>query len=361
MPDNQMFYTAMEFFVITALMMMQLFVRHSLALSRRQKTLFRLLYTVTAFAAFCEWLGCMLQGASDGTRLLHIAVKACELSIAPSIGYLFAWILDSRYKKTAVALLIVNAVLECLSGVFGFIYSVDAANVYTHARYYFIYVFFYILSALYCLIGVFRNVKKYQYSGSRVFALLMAWMMTGIIIQLVDSTLKVDYVAVGMASIMAYVFVAEMIQQTDELTELLNRRGFENCIMHIEQKCIIVFFDVDRFKSLNDDLGHACGDAALKDIGAAIKRCYALHGKCFRYGGDEFCAILDRDIERVEEINSEFFREMDRQRKKNSVLPRVSLGYSLFVPGSDNITDVVRTADEMMYRYKQEHRDEVMA
>lgn len=85
-------------------------------------------------------------------------------------------------------------------------------------------------------------------------------MITGIVIQLADNSLKVDYFTIAMASIMLYVLTLEMINQTDELTELLNRRGFENYITHLEQKCVILFFDVDRFKAIKDTYGHAFGD-----------------------------------------------------------------------------------------------------
>ena len=89
-------------------------------------------------------------------------------------------------------------------------------------------------SSLYCIFLI--NVKKYQYNGIWYFVLLVVFMSTGIAIQLWDSSLKVDYITTAIAAIMLYVLTWEMIYQTDDLTELLNRRGYENYVAHMEEK-----------------------------------------------------------------------------------------------------------------------------
>ena len=102
-------------------------------------------------------------------------------------------------------------------------------------------------------------------------------MIGGIAVQMWNSELRVDYMTLGIASVLTYVFTLEMIQQTDELTELLNRSGYENCISHIDEKCVVVFFDVDKFKTANDTFGHAFGDSVLKNVGIAIRTCLHKH------------------------------------------------------------------------------------
>ncbi len=352
--ENQSYYTVIVFLIISAMLIMQLFVSHNNTFLPAHKTLFRTLFAVIAAAALCEWLGASLQGAPRYTRAAHIVIKTCELSIAPSIGFLFAWIIDNRHRKIIWTFLAIHALAECLSGIFGFIYVVDENNIYSHAQGYWIYIACYILSALYCIAVVFRNVKKYQYRGGLVFLLIVLWMMAGIVVQLVNSSLKVDYVSVGMAAILVYVFTLEMIQQTDALTQLINRRGYENSIFHIEEKSIIIFFDVDSFKQVNDRYGHAFGDVVLRHFGQSIKRVYAPYGRCFRYGGDEFCVILTKNLDHVEELNDRFIQELAQLREQEPRLPGVSVGYARFTPGNDSIRDVIRQADEMMYRSKQQ-------
>ena len=350
------YYTAIIFLNIFAMFVIQTCIARSNTLTKKRKRIFHELFTVIIVAAFCEWMGNYLQGSGSTTRILHIVVKALELSIAPAIAFLVSWIIEKRFEKIITVFLIIHAAIEWLSGIFGFIYYVDGNSTYVHEEFYWIYIVVYLVSIIYCVIIILRNTKKYQYNGIGYLLLVVAFMLTGIIIQLCDSSLKVDYTTVAIAAIMLYVLTLEMIYQTDDLTELINRRGYENCIAHIEQNCIVLFFDVDQFKMINDTYGHSFGDTVLKMVGTAIRTQYAKYGKCFRYGGDEFCVILTKELDRVEEINGNFFAEIIRLREKEKRLPYVSIGYTYYDPENQNIQDVVQEADQMMYQYKEDHR-----
>lgn len=352
------YYTAIIFLNIFAMLILLTCISKSNTLTIKRKKLFCWLYSVIIVAALCEWIGNYLQGSGGSTRVLHIVVKAIEFSVAPSIAFLFSWTIEKKHEKLITVYLLVHAALECLSGAFGFIYSVDADSNYTHAEFYWIYILSYILSLVYCIFIVVKNIKKYQYNGIGFFALIVVFMITGVVIQSVDSSLKVDYVALGIAAMMTYIFTLEMIQQTDELTELLNRRGYENCIAHMEQPCVILFFDVDGFKYINDTYGHAFGDEALKKIGRAIRHQYAKYGKCFRYGGDEFCVILHRGQDKIEKLNEEFLKRVSEKKRGNSNLPTVSVGYAYYDPDNQNIQDAVAEADKMMYEFKAARKAE---
>lgn len=346
------YYTAIIFLNIFAMLIVQLCISKSNTLTAERKNLFRWLFAVIVTAAFCEWMGTFLQGKDPSTRVLHILVKAAELSVAPSIAFIFAWIIEKKWSRGITVYLVVHLAAEFLSGIFGFIYYVDESNNYYHASFYWVYVAVYMLSVVFAVCTVLRNIKKFQYSGVAFFLMIVALMFTGIIIQLCNSDLKVDYVTLGIASTMLYIFTLEMIQQTDELTELLNRRGYDNCISHMDKKCIVAFFDVDRFKMMNDTYGHAFGDTVLKEIGATIKKHYVKAGKCFRYGGDEFCVILTRNLDRIEQINHDFFESMAELRQRESRMPSVSIGYACYDPATQSIQDVVEEADRMMYQFK---------
>lgn len=239
--DMIKYYTVIIFLNIFAMVVIQLSIYKSGTLTESRKKLFYRLFNAIIIAALCEWIGNELQGSGSTTRTLHIAVKAVEFSVAPAIGFYVSWIIEKRREKIVYIYLTVNAILECLSGVFGFIYYVDANSNYVHREWYGLYVLAYIGSIVYCIFIVLRNVKRYQYNGIGYFLLIVAFMLTGIGIQLYDSTLKVDYVTLGLAAVMLYIFTMEMIYQTDELTELINRRGFENYITHMQQKGIFLF------------------------------------------------------------------------------------------------------------------------
>jgi diguanylate cyclase (GGDEF)-like protein len=356
------YYTAALFINISALLIMQIFVARSNTLIRLRRRLFHWLFAIISVAAACEWLGAFLQGYAIWTRPIHILAKIVELSIAPTIGFIYAWIIDPKLidKKRKIAPCAVflgcHAIVECLSGVYGFLFYVDEGNYYHHAAYYNIYIVVYMISLVYIVAVVMKNTKKYQYGGNATFVLIALLLLVGIGIQIVNSNLKVDYVAMSVVVIMTYVFTLEMIQQTDELTSLLNRRGYENTIAHMEKKCVVAFFDVDRFKFINDTYGHAFGDDVLSAIGGAIKKNYSACGKCFRYGGDEFCVILTKNLDSIEDLNSNFFNSMTELRKEEERMPSVSIGYASFDPVYQSIEDVIADADAMMYRFKSLHR-----
>lgn len=350
------YYTAIIFLNILAMAIIQVCIQNSNTLTAARKTAFRKLFNAIIIAAACEWMGNYLQGAGSSTRSLHILVKATELSVAPAIGFLTAMIIERRNARPIYVFLGIHALMECLSAATGYIYYVDDFSNYSHGKFYFIYMLAYMLSILYGVYVVMKNVKKYQYNGFGFFLMIVAFMLTGIVIQLYDSSLKVDYVAVGIASMMLYIFTLEMINQTDELTELINRRGYENYISHVEEKCVILFLDVDDFKMINDTYGHALGDKVLHDVGRIIKTQYARYGKCFRFGGDEFCVVLTRNTDQIEQLNEEFLTAVRRLREKEEHMPSVSIGYADFNPASQNIQDAIEEADRMMYRFKEKYK-----
>lgn len=351
------YYTAIIFLNIFAMGILLVCLKKSNTLPKAKTRIFYYLFTAIIIASLCEWLGNVLQGTGPSTRLLHIVVKATELSVAPAIGFLVADVIEKNPSPVIVLLLTGHVVLEILSGFTGFIYAVNENSVYTHARFYWLYIVAYILSMVYCLWVVARNVKKYQYNGTGLFILILLFMLSGIGLQMYDSSIKVDYITLGMAGILLYVFTLEMINQTDELTQLMNRRGYENTIAHIERKCVVLFFDVDHFKLANDTYGHAFGDRVLKCIGRALLQNYSRYGKCFRYGGDEFCVILNKKTDEVEQLNHDFFLSIEKEREKEQRLPNVSIGYAFYNPDVQSIQEVVREADKMMYAFKERNRE----
>lgn len=351
------YYTAIIFLSIMAMIIVQMEINTSRTLTQGRKRLFHMLFNAIIIAAFCEWLGNYLQGTGEGTRMLHIAVKATEFTVAPSIAFFTSWVIEKRNEKMIYMYLLIHGVLEILSGKFGLIYYVDADSNYAHGPFYWFYVVTYLFSLVYCIYIVLKNVKKYQYNGIGSFLGVVAFMVTGIVIQLYDSTLKVDYITLGIAAIMLYVFTLEMINQTDELTELINRRGFEIYSSHMEEECMILFFDVDGFKEVNDTYGHAFGDRVLRTLGQMVKEYYAKNGKCFRYGGDEFCVVLTDNLDKVEQINKQLLDEIQARRAKDPILPSVSIGYSYYDPKNQNMEDVIAEADWMMYEYKRKQKE----
>ncbi len=113
---------------------------------------------------------------------------------------------------------------------------------------------------------------------------------------------------------------------------------------------MLVVFDVDHFKHINDRYGHLQGDVCLSEIADCIKKAYASYGYCYRIGGDEFCVLL-KDAQREAACAREFLRCLEERRQTIAFLPTVSFWRRCAF--GENMEKVKEQADRRMYRYKK--------
>lgn len=150
---------------------------------------------------------------------------------------------------------------------------------------------------------------------------------------------------------------------TDSLTGLPNRMALlENvtsrisyCTEHQSQFALI-FLDLDRFKLVNDSLGHAVGDALLQAFAARLSQCVKTEGSVARLGGDEFVVIVraveDRDevAELAELLKTELSEPVVVAGHKLRLSP--SMGICLYPDDGDSATTLMQHADVAMYDAK---------
>lgn len=302
-------------------------------MTRRTRIAFLLLFFEIAISAACECAGNIMQTMGAGTRVAHIAVKAVELSVVPFISVAACSIFErTRLVRVLLVMACANALLEMTSAVTGVVYFVDEANIYHHGALYGVYVAVYLVSFAAVIFEALRYTSRYQYRSLGFIVAIFLFMLAGFAATVAIGTLQVDFIVTAFAAIMVYILNGDLMQQTDPLTNLLNRRGYENYIARQQEESVILFFDVDYFKRINDQYGHAFGDRCLKSVSSAILTCYRPYGRCFRIGGDEFCVVMTKGTERVPEINSSFYRTLEGMREGEGCLPYVSVGYVYFEP-----------------------------
>ena len=148
----------------------------------------------------------------------------------------------------------------------------------------------------------------------------------------------------------------------DILTDLPNRLNFMEQlegianIKDIESKVAIIFFDINRFKQINDTLGHDTGDKLLFLIADRMRKIVSEKIYVYRLGGDEFVVVatIKESLEakrlgdRVIKILSESFIIDKKEINVTS-----SLGVSIYPDDSDDITSIVKYADIAMYKSKE--------
>ncbi|HEY1813665.1 MAG TPA: diguanylate cyclase [Kofleriaceae bacterium] len=154
----------------------------------------------------------------------------------------------------------------------------------------------------------------------------------------------------------------EVSAVTDELTGLLNRRGFmmlagqEHRIASRQQLGVaVVFADLDGLKLINDKLGHEHGDRAIRALGEIMRVTFRESDVVARLGGDEFAALAyNVDRPRIEIVLERFRAAIAAAQPIGSMALAASLGVALLAPGEQrSLDDLVADADQRMYETKR--------
>jgi diguanylate cyclase (GGDEF)-like protein len=191
---------------------------------------------------------------------------------------------------------------------------------------------------------------------------------TGIPIQVFRSICAI-FISYSVISILSQ-FTWEMQEQLrnlslkDELTGLFNRRGFfalaEQQIKIEERQnrvLQLIVGDMDNLKQINDTLGHAEGDAAIKEIAGILRESFRQSDVIGRIGGDEF-AILQIEVTpgNADDIISRLQNNivLHNKNRKSGYNLSMSIGISVREPGSSSsINELLRHADHIMYQQKE--------
>lgn len=161
------------------------------------------------------------------------------------------------------------------------------------------------------------------------------------------------------------------LSQTDKLTGLLNRRGFDEAATvalrsagQAGKSAVVFMCDIDHFKSVNDRHGHEFGDKALQEIAAVLRDFAATRGALVaRHGGEEFAALMTGTSREQAEVYAEEIRRACAHREIRSGDIRetmtISIGFTV-TRGETDLARIMRIADRALYMAKRQGRDRVV-
>ncbi len=154
----------------------------------------------------------------------------------------------------------------------------------------------------------------------------------------------------------------------DELTDLPNRTLFGELLGHAietakrhDRRCAVLFIDLDRFKIVNDSLGHEAGDLLLQEVAARLRTCVRDAGVVGRLGGDEFVVLLE-DLEGTEAASEVARQILVSMHAPLTVMDHecrvtVSIGVATYPQDARDATTLMKHADMAMYLAKEEGKN----
>ena len=328
------------------------------SLNKKQKRGFFLAFVLIACISVLEVITIVVDGAPTGCRWLNILSNYLGFGLTPAVALCLVYVLDKksiirRGFKAAVCCEGVYLLFLAATLPYGPVFSVSKENLYARGGYFFIYVIMYYTSMLYLMVATVRTAAVFQNRSRTLIYPLILFLGAETVIQIALPELHVTWLCVTLLSVLYYIYCSEMWNQLDALTGLLNQNSYLNRTIEMRRSGVLVVFDVDDFKQINDRYGHLQGDVCLAEIADCIKKAYAHCGYCYRIGGDEFCVLMPNGA-REAECTQEFLQRLAQRREKIDFLPMVSFGSAAFL--GEDVQAVKARADREMYRYKQERK-----
>jgi len=183
--------------------------------------------------------------------------------------------------------------------------------------------------------------------------------------------------AAAAAGILSVLYASYRMAFIDPLSQLPNRRALDETLARLSGGYALAMVDIDHFKQFNDTYGHDAGDVVLTAVGRALRR--QRGGNAHRYGGEEFCLVFEGARAKQAATHCEQAREMVQalriavpapspKRGKIAVVKRpavevsvtISIGVAVRGEGRRNVGEVLKAADQALYRAKGKGRNRVV-
>lgn len=260
----------------------------------------------------------------------------------------------------------VNSLLVIVSLRTGYLFRIDADNVYTRGPGFpvtAVICYAYLLMTFAQVLILRRRARREEFLPLLLFALPPT---LGGMIQILWFGFALIWTGMTVSLLMIYIGVLNRRLRTDHLTGLHNRRELDEYLARrIRERSrggmlAGIMIDVDSFKRINDTYGHAIGDEALERTGDILRASLRSDDFICRYGGDEFAIVLE--VRRREDLVAAVQRilaaadQYNRTRETPYEI-HLSCGYDVLVPGDGTTASgFLEHIDRLMYGEKNRKR-----
>lgn len=312
-------------------------------------------------------------------RQLNYTLETIYYALHVLLPYLWALYVegalstDLRAAGRRIAIATVPLILFLIALVpnlkFGFVFTIDAKNIYHREIGVYFYAF---LSYAYLIYGSIRSLIKARgaawvddrrrYYTMAFFAVLPS---LGGFIQLFFYGVSLNWILASVSILLVYLDAQNRQISTDPLTNLNNRRELSKFLLReISDRdpnkggaLTLMIMDVDGFKMINDTYGHFYGDSVLVAVSEILKAsCKNTNAFLARFGGDEFCIVLPPSMETdAEELIQQVQVNVTSWNQSHPEMKPIglSIGYAEWDPNQDKSYEMfLARADARMYEVK---------
>lgn len=260
----------------------------------------------------------------------------------------------------------VSTVLAVLSRFNGFLFYVDAQNIYHRGKFFFAISLICVAYLVWIQLFIIRNRKRITRTYFIPIFVFAIPPFVGGIIQTAVYGVSLVWICMTASVMIVYINIQNDQLNRDHLTGLYNRRQMESYLQGWEKKSrhkkmlAGIMIDLDCFKSINDLWGHSTGDKALADAAEILKRSFRKKDMICRYGGDEFVVLfeieskadLSRAVDRITSNTEKF-----EKGNKEPYSIRFSMGYDFLNRHPDiSVSGFFEHIDALMYQNKKNQK-----
>ncbi|MBU3193077.1 GGDEF domain-containing protein [Clostridium algidicarnis] len=273
----------------------------------------------------------------------------------------------SRISYLILGINVGNVIMVVLTQFFGWFYYIDSNNIYHRGPLFLLSasITVALIALAFVLITVNqKNIEKKYYFSLVFFAVPP---LICIILQVVFYGISLMLNSVVLSLLIVFLNIQNQSMHIDYLTGINNRKRLE---AYLKQKVSTsnenktfsaIMMDLDDFKSINDTFGHDVGDDALKLTAKLLKNCTRSKDFIARFGGDEFCIVLD--ISNKNELDCAIRRINDCTKKYNESSGKpykisFSMGYAVYDYNSRmSVEEFQKQIDILMYENKRINKE----
>ena len=339
-----------------------------------QRKLFFAILAFTAAAVIFDFIEKFLTGNSNYWVTITMRISISLFLISQNCTYYITAVLvdyiankNMERARTLLKIFCIFIAIYIISVIcnffYGFYFSVSEDNFYVHEKFYWLRIAISYASILFILTDVLVAFK--QFTPFQIFAIILSLVVNaaGALVDILNPVSSLMWPCFTASLLYLYFFIIQFDSKLDTLTGLGNRHSFNEFIDKLSKQFSkmqysIVMVDLDRFKQINDTLGHFEGDNALKDMAVIISGCIRHSDFAARYGGDEFVLATkaDNDIQRLMDRIQESI-DLQNEHGSRPYKLYMSYGYDVFTTNSgQSIRKFMSYIDSLMYKNKVENR-----